>query len=247
VPVKAKSWMAGLLASCSLGLALPAAADITVVARYTLVGGDTLTRASYYSPSRTRVTAPDGREFIYDSKSELLTVINHRNKTYWTGPIAQADTIADSILIAGRRQVAQIAAQDREAWMAKVQSFNDSIQVTRTERTRDIAGYPTALWQLSAGSYLKHERWVARSLAVVNYGPELEKAVMASVMDPLGRELMRMLIDMRSMDGLPLAAKTTFRTLSQSGSFDYEAIQVIGKTIPATAWEIPAGYRRIKL
>jgi len=41
-----------------LGVAYPAAADYTVIFKYTLIGGDTLTRANYYTNRRTRVTAP---------------------------------------------------------------------------------------------------------------------------------------------------------------------------------------------
>ena len=245
--VRSILWMIGLLVSCSLCFALPALADVTVLARYTLVNGDTLTRASYYSAHRVRMTAPDGKEFMYDSKADRITVINHRDKIYWTGPLAQADSIADRMLKESRKEVAQIAAQDLEAWATKIQDFNDSIRVTRTENTNTIAGYPTTQWLLSAGPYLQHERWVARSLQVADYGPELERVVMASIMDPLGRVLMKMLIGLRSADGLPLAAKTTFRTLSQSGNFSFEAVWVIGASIPASAWEVPKGYVRIKL
>ena len=245
--VKSTLRMFWLFACCSLGFALPAMADVTVLARYTLVNGDTLTRASYYSSRRVRVTAPDGKEFIYDSKSDQVTVINHPDNVYWTGPLSQADSIATRMLNASRREIGKVATQDLEAWTAKIQSFNDSIKVTRTEKTSKIAGYPTTQWLLSAGPYMQHERWVARSLAVANYGPELEKVVMASIMDPLGQVLMKMLIGLRSADGLPLAAKTSFRTPSRSGSFSFEAVRVIGTSIPATAWEIPKDYARIEL
>ena len=245
--VKSVVWLAGLLATSCLGFALPAAADITVVSRYTLVNGDTLTRASYYTPRRTRVTAPDGKEFMYDSKTKTLTVINHAKRIYWSGPMARADSIADSILTVSRKQLADIAAADQAAWMAKVQGFNDSIRVTQTDATRKIANYETTAWTVTAGSYMQHERWVARALAVSNYGPELQKVVMASIMDPYGRQLMKLLISARATSGLPLASRTTFHTPTQSGSFDFEAVQVIGQPVPETAWAIPDGYTLIKL
>jgi Domain of unknown function (DUF4412) len=244
---KTRSWMAWLFAPFALCFALPAAADITVVTHYTLVNGDTLTRPSYYSARGSRVTAPDGKEFMYNSRGAKLTVIDHTRKMYWTGPLAKADSIADRILLATRKEVAKVAAQDQEAWLAKVQGFNDSIRVVNTGEVRKIAGYPSTRWLLTAGSYMQHERWVARSLAVANYGPEMQKAVMASAMDPLGRQLMKMLIGMRDADGLPLEARTTFRTLTQTGSFSYETVQIITTPIPASAWEIPKDYQAVEL
>src|SRR5262249_51676071 len=71
--------------------ARPAAADITVITRYSFINGDTLTRASYYAPKRVRVTAPDGKEFMFNRDNDSVTVINHAAKTYWTGPRALAD------------------------------------------------------------------------------------------------------------------------------------------------------------
>jgi len=242
---KNPTWPALFVATSFLCFALPAAADVTVLARYTFVNGDTLTRPSYYSSRRSRVTVPDGKEMIYDNKDRTLTILDHVGKRYWTGPLAHADSLADLILLEGRKEVAKVAAADQQAWIEKVQAFNESIHLEQTEEVRKIAGYPSTKWTLSAGEYLQHERWVARSLVVANYGPEIQKAAMALAVDPLGRVLLKALIGMREADGLPLESKTTFKSLTQSGSFGYETIQVIGKSIPATAWTIPEGYTRV--
>jgi hypothetical protein len=244
--VKPFLWMT-VLAAATAGFALPAAADVTLLSRYTLVNGDTLTRSTYFTGRRTRMTAPDGKEFMYDGKTKTLTIISHAKQIYWTGQLAQADSLADSILTVSRKELAKIAAADQAAWMAKVQAFNDSIRVAQTGNTRKIAGYPTSEWVVSAGSYMQSERWVARSLAVAKFEPEVEKAVMASIMDPVGRQLMKLLIGARSSDGLVLASKTTYHTPTQSGSFSFETYQVLGTPIPETAWEIPKDYRQIKL
>jgi len=240
-------WRPILLLSClATCVALPALADVTVVARHTLVNGDTLTRPSYYSLSRCRVTGPDGKEFMYESKSKTVTVIDHQRKAYYTAPLAQADSIADQMLLESKKQMAQLAAQDQEAWMAKVAAFNDSIKVTKTMEERRIGAYTCTRWVLTAGSYLEHERWVARSLAVANFAPEVQKVVMASAMDPVGRVLLKLMLNMREIDGLPLAARTKFRTPTQSGSFSFETLHVISTSIPKSAWEIPKDYQAIK-
>ena len=238
-------WPALFVASSFLCLALPAAADITVLARYTLINGDTLTRPSYYSTRRSRVTAPDGKEMIYDSKDRQLTIIDHAGKRFWTGPLERADSLADQVLAAGRKEIAKVANADREAWVERVQKFNESIHLENTQEVKKIAGYPSTKWTLSMGEYLQHERWVARSIVVANYGPEVQKAAMALAVDPLGRVLLKALIGMREADGLPLVTKTSYKTLTQSGTFGYETIQVIGKSVPASAWTVPEGYTEV--
>lgn len=231
----------------ALAAAAPAAADITVITHYTLVTGDTLTRANYYTSKRVRVTAPDGREFMFTAKGDSVTVIDHATRRYWSGPRTLADSLAKTIIAANREGIVEMAAADPVAWGEKVKAFNDSIRVTATGRQRKIAGYPCNELVLTAGSYLTNERWVARGLVVANYGPEMQKVVMASIKDPLGRQLMRMMIDARRKDGLPLAGRAMFKTLSREGTFEFEAVQVISKPVPKDAWMVPEGYTAIQL
>ena len=226
----------------SVAAVRPAAADITVISHYTFVNGDTLTRASYYSKDRIRVTGPNGTEFIFDNKTDTVTVIHHSAKTYWRGPRAVADSIAFKVMASNREGIPEEASTDPVAWSEKIQAFNDSIHVEPTGETRKIAGYPCDLWVLTAGSYLRNERWIARSLDVRDYGPEMQKVVMASIPDPLGRALMRMMIAMRTKEGLVLSGSATFRTFSRSGTFSFEALRVTDKSIPKSAWNVPEGF-----
>ena len=243
-----RPWIAtGSAALLALCLSAPASADLTVVGRYTLVGGDTLTRATYYSARRVRITAPDGREYVYDTKLRSVMVINHAKRTFWRGSIEQADSLATKILYERNKELRVKMEENRERWAAVIDSFNNSIMAAKTPEARTIAGYPCTKWVLQAGRYLTHERWVARSLSTANYAPELEKIVMASMLDPAGRILMRQIIGMREQDGLPLASTTSFNTPSQHGTFSWEAISVDGAEIPASVWQPPAGYRQIQL
>jgi hypothetical protein len=233
--------LAVLVVACG---ARPAAAELTVVTRYVLVNGDTLVRPSYYSKDRIRVTAPDGREYMFNASGDSVTVINHKNRTYWTGPRSLADSLAKKIMSQSDPEMqARIAAMDPVEYGNRLKAFNDSIQVIAHGRHKKIAGYPCDQWVLVAGSYLRNERWIARSLNVVDYGPEMQKVVMASIPDPLGRQLMRMMIDMRTKQGLVLAGSAKFRTLKRSGSFSFEAISVKSGTIPRSVWSVPAGYK----
>ena len=239
--------LALLVIVLAFAAAAPAAADLTLLTHYTLVTGDTLTRPSYYSTARVRVTGPDGLEYMFDKKGKTVTVIDHVARTYWTGPSSRADSLAKTIMAANREGVPHPDSADAAEWGAKIKAFNDSLKVVNTGKTRTIAGYPCDEWMLTAGRFLSNQRWVARGLTVPNFGPEMQKTVMASVRDPLGRQLMRMLIDMRTKSGMVLAAKTTFWVPSRDGNFEFETLQVKSGTIPATAWLIPEGYTAVQL
>jgi hypothetical protein len=230
-----------------VAFAAPAAADYTVVTHYTLVNGDTLTRANYYARKKVRVTSPDGKEFMFDQKSDSVTVIDHVGRRYWTGRRSQADSVATKIMLANREGVPEEATADPVAWGEKLQAFNDSIKVEPTMKQKKIAGYTCDQWMLTAGHYLTNERWIARSIYFPNYGPEMQKTVLATIKDPMGRALMRLMIGMREKEGMTLSGSATFKTLSREGSFSFEALKVSSKPIPNSAWALPAGYTRVTL
>lgn len=234
------------LAAFALGTSVPVAADITVVGKYTFVNGDTATRSSYYSRKRTRVTSPSGMEFIHDTQVRRVTVIDHAQRRYYQGTIEEADSVASRILLQRREELRPLIEANREMWAQRMQGFNDSIRVIETDESKTIAGYPATRWMMLAGQYMVHERWVARGLSVPNFGPELEKVMMAPVLDPLGRQLMKMLIQMRENPGTVLKSSTQFRTPTQSGSFSWEAIRVGSEKIPGSAWNPPPGYTKTK-
>lgn len=228
--------------------ATPALADITVTTRYTLVNGDTLTRNNYYTRKQLRVTNFDGKEFLFNAKSDTVTVIDHANRRYWTGPRAYADSVARGIMNRNREGVPDEAVTDPVAWGEKLQAFNDAIKVEPTMKQKSVAGVLCDQWILSAGSWLHNERWIARSLYVPDYGPEMRKTVLATIKDPMGRKLMEMMIGMRDKEGLALAGNATFKTLQKEGSFSFEALKVDSKTkIDRSAWALPEGYEAIKL
>jgi hypothetical protein len=234
---------AGLL--LLLLLALPAAADITLVTHYRFANGDTLTRLSYYTSQRVRTTLPTGDEVIYNHKTDELVYVDHAKQRYWRG----RRTLADSLLRPLRAERAQevgdsLRTGTTDRWRDIFDALTDSVRLEKTNQSRKIAGYPTSEWVLTAGSYLRQERWIARSLDVPNYGPELQNVVISSVMDPLGRGLMRLVVQGREIEGLPLAGRIEFTTLSQQGVVMWETLRVISTKVSDEVWAPPAGYQR---
>ena len=108
------------LAVSLLSLVLAAAsasADITVTGNYVFIDGSKATRVTPYTAKRGRLTMPDGREMIYDTKKGMVTIVDHATKTYWSAPVAEADSIASERLMQMRKELQPLVEQNREAWM----------------------------------------------------------------------------------------------------------------------------------
>ena len=234
-----------LSAVLAVTLTSPAAAAVTVVGHYTMANGDTLTRTSYYTTRQVRTTLPNGDELIYDHDARRIALIDHAGKRYWEGPRAQADSIATRIRAERMRAVAaSVTPETQEALNRIYNALTDSVHVVKTGRTRKIAGYSCSEWVLTAGHLLQQERWVARALDVPDYSSEIEKVVMASMLDPLGAGLMQLVLRARRMDGLGLGGRIVFHTVRQQGEMSWEAMSVSSARIPPDAWKVPEGYQR---
>jgi hypothetical protein len=241
------SWARLAWAGVALLIAVPALADVTVQARYRLPDGTTLERANYYTKDRSRVTSFDGREYIYDGKSKQVTVIDHKTKRYWTGAVTLADSIVTR-LNSQRDSVFRVEIAKRQEEFDKfIDQFNAGIVVNQTEEQRKIAGYNCSHWIVSAGRNMIHDRWVASGFTIVKPAPELDRVLMAGALDPLGRQLVKMLLGARDIPGLNLSATTTYKTPTQAGTFSWEATKVTTDKISATAWETPKDYQRVEL
>ncbi|HUK63272.1 MAG TPA: DUF4412 domain-containing protein, partial [Dongiaceae bacterium] len=125
-----------------------------------------------------------------------------------------------------------------------VAALSESVHMEASGRDTTIAGYACSQWVLTAEPYIRHERWVARAIVVPDFGPEVEKVLLATIMDPVGRALTRVVLQERVVDGLPLGGRLRFKTLSQEGEFSWEALSVETTKLPATTWVVPAGYQR---
>jgi hypothetical protein len=228
----------------SLLIALPATADITVIGHYTFANGDTLTRASYYTSKRIRTTLPNGDEIIYDHSAKQIALVDHAKKQYWKGPKVQADSIATRIRSARAKAMNESVTPDERAqWTEVYDALGSGVSFAPTGVDRKICGYACTEWVLMAGTYMTQQRWVARALAMPDFSPEIEKTVLASMLDPVGSGLMKLVLQGHVTNGLTLAGRIQFKTLKQHGEMSWEAVQVLSGTIPPEAWEVPKDYQ----
>lgn len=241
------SWASLAAAALALLGAVPALADVTVHARYRMLDGSTVERANYFTRDRSRVTSFDGREYVYESKSKQLMVIDHATRRYWSGPVARADSIVGELNSRRDSTFRVEVAKRQEEFDKFLEQFNSSIVVNKTDEERKIAGYNCTHWIISAGRHMIHDRWVASGFTIVKPSPEIERAVASGALDPLGRGLVKLLLGAREIPGLTLSATTTFKTPTQSGTYSWEATKVTTDKISSTAWEAPKDYQKVEL
>jgi hypothetical protein len=247
MPRDVRPWL-GLACALVLLASRPALADITVIGRYTFMNGDTATRASYFTSRRIRISTPDGREVIFDSKNHRISVIDHRRRVYWDGALARADSVVD-VADGTRWDLMLMNASDqlKTEWASEMGFPAESIQVEDGFKTRMIAGYPCNRWTVRAGSFVTMERWMAASLAVDSYDQTTSDLVMTAILDPVARAVMSMFWQLEDTDEFCLGASLTLDTPMQRGTFRWEAVRVIGARIPPTAWMVPPDYARVHL
>jgi hypothetical protein len=247
---------AGLAALLSLH-ARVTRADITVVGHYQFANGDTLTRASYYTNRWMRTTLPNGNEVVYSRDSDRITLIDHAGRRYWEGPRAKADSVTRRMRAERAKEMAESATpEDQQKRNAIFAALTDSVRLESTGKTEKICGYPSSEYVLTAGPYLRQERWIARSIAVPDFSDEVQNVVIATITDPLARGLMTLIVQTRSADskdimnqgaaqpGLALRGRIRYKTLSQEGQMSWEAVRVLSTKIPETAWLPPRDYIR---
>src|SRR6185295_9537506 len=104
--------------------------------------------------------------------------------------------------------------------------------------------YACKEWVLTTGQYLRQSRWIAHALPVPDFSREISRVVLATMLDPVARGLMTVMLQARWVDGLTLAGEMRFKTLDQEGTISWEALEVRTGKIPKTAWEVPKEYPR---
>jgi hypothetical protein len=62
---------------------------------------------------------------------------------------------------------------------------------------------------------------------------------------PMGKSLGQIYDKFKEMKGVPLASTTTVSVLGKSNVSTTEVTEIKKGAIPASAWEIPAGYKKV--
>lgn len=233
-----------------------ASQGLTITSKVSDDEGKTSIRTSYLSDDGVRTPAGNF-DFIFDTKSGNLTTIDHGKKTYYITTQKDFEAISERIREAMNspevkrmhEQMNSMPPEQRKQIEASMRSmFTVDVQKLGTSRT--IAGYKCDNWMVTVGPS-KSEECVTTAIKLPAHAWDMYKAAfdslktMRSAIGPMAGDASSMQEQLKKIKGLPLATKTTVSIMGQSRTNTNEVTDIKNGAIPASAFEVPAGYTKV--
>src|SRR5262249_34152740 len=116
---------------------------------------------------------------------------------------------------------------------------------------RKVAGYNCEDWTVAIGTMSKTEECLSTELplpaqswaAYKDFAESMTGAMTA--MGPMGKGFAELREKMKDLKGYPLSRTTTSSVLGRTTTSTTEVTEVKKGAIPASAWEVPAGYTKV--
>ena len=247
------------LAAVLLAAAFPAAAeDLTIVSKVTRDGAAPTTATSYLSSTHARVIQPDGGEAIIELGTGQITVIDGRKKEYFVVTRQDMEQMKARLQQMTNSPEMQKAQEQMKNLPPEVQKRMQGMMggaggfdVQKTGTTRKIAGYNCENWVVTLGQFSKTEQCMTTELPIpaptwdaYRDFAEGMRGMMAA-MGPMGKGMGDVAAKMKEMKGYPLAVNTSSNFMGRSMSATTEVVEVKKGAIPASAWAIPEGYKKV--
>lgn len=220
-----------------LALSIAAAAlplfgqDLTVVSK-TTVGDRAGTSTQYMTSTKSRST--DGQtDSIVEFSTGRFVFIDHNTKEYWESSTQEMAAYFDK------------AEQSMKGNPMFESMFGgpDDVVIEKGKGSRKIIGYDCDEYTMKMGSALVFELCAAKGLEAPARYFEGRKASFAA-MGPMGKRYAKMFDEMKKIKGYPLSVAIDLDMGAMKQHTLSEATEIKKSPIPASTFEIPAGYRK---
>ena len=244
----------------TIALAVPAAADdLTIVSKVTRGDEPPTTATSYLTSDHVRVVQGDGREMIADLKSGDITMVDNRKKEYFTITRQDMDQLKARIqqqanspeMQRAQEQMKNLPAEVQKKMQAAMGGLVSAVSVQKTGATRKIAGYNCESWTVALGTMSRTEQCLSTELPLPVQAWDAYRGFagdmmgMMSAMGPLAKGFSEMREKMKEMKGYPMAVTTTTTMVGRPATTATEVVEVKRGSVPASAWQVPAGYTKV--
>jgi len=234
------------------------AEDLTVTSRITNSDGESRTAVSYISRDRVRMAEGGDRESIVDLPNGRVTTIDTKNRTYSVMTRHDMDELA-------ARMKARMDSPEMKKAREAMKNFSpeqrkqidetlggSALEVRKTGGGRTIAGHRCENWTIAIGTLSRTDECLSEDIPIPPQIWEMYRgfaeslrAMMASF-GPAMRDVSKMQEKFKDMKGFPLATTTTLTIMGNTTRTTSEVTGVRSGPIPASAWEVPAGYREVE-
>lgn len=239
------------VAAFAAALALPAAAeDLTIVYKVTGRGDKPQTASQYYSASKIR-TSDGEHDTILDLAAGRIVSLDNAKKQYSQMTLAEIQASMQQASAQMEEAMKNVPPAMREKMQQMMggagAGVGSSIAVTKGG-TRSVAGYSCQEYSISMGAGLKSETCNTTALQIPFDPAQFRK--MWSFSNPAFMNAMKgasnMTEQLQQIQGLPLAETTSFSLMGRSMTTTKEATEVKKGAVPASVFEIPAGYTEVE-
>ena len=240
--------------------AASASDDLTIVSKHTHDGKPAGTSTSYLASDHVRMAREEGHESIVDLKTGVMTMLDGKKKTYYTITKQDLEQLKVKLqeqmnspeMKRSQDEMKKMSPEDRKKMESLMGGMSTVLDVKKTGATRKIAGYGCEEWMITIGEVSKTRECLTSELQYPAHAwdtyrdfSESMKSMM-SAFGPMAKSGAEMAEKLKNMKGFPLAASTAIDIMGHSSTTESEVIEVRRGSIPASAWEIPAGYTKIE-
>jgi hypothetical protein len=226
------------IAALACAVALPAfagaAEDLTVVSKTTSSQGAPTTATQYIAADRIRYS--DGEsDTIMEVGAGRFTVINHKKKEYYA--------FTRDEMLASMQKFEQQMGGPAGAMMEKMMGGTGGEVTVQKGASRKVAGYDCMSYTFSLGESMRYEMCATQALQLP---PQLYDAMKGSysMMGPMAKRLDKIFDEMKKVKGFPVAMSSTVNIMGSRMNVASEVTEIRKGAIPATAFQLPAGYKK---
>jgi Domain of unknown function (DUF4412) len=230
-----------------LATAAAASEDFTVVSKNTLNGNPSENTTNYLSDNRARMEQR-GHDMIIDLTSGTMTILDSRKKTYYTVTKADLDELK-------ARMQEKLSTPEAKKGMEAMQGMSSvmasSIEVKKTGNSRKVGSYSCDEWEITMNAMTTMKECVTSEVKYPAHAYEAFRKLSASMsaMNPFapapkpGESLGE---KMAAIKGYPVATSMVIDVMGNKTTTQSEVISISRAPIPASTWEVPAGYTKVE-
>jgi hypothetical protein len=204
-------------------------------------------------------------DFIYDESEELLTYINHKSKTYWTGNLSSykeeikhakkaiMDKTLEGLPPEQRENYRKLLKEQEEALAQQSKSVD--VVINNTGIIEKILGFKTTKYEVIVDGELKEELWISKEndfykdLDYDKFNKIMKEMSQASLddytTDDKYTSMFRNSFPMRKV--VYKDNKQSNQYLPDGGKITTEVKSAVNESIPDNVFQVPTNYKNVSL
>ncbi len=204
--------------------------------------GQQSTGTVYLSRNAIRNSDSMGTDSIIRFDEKRMIHLDHKKKTYTSMTFEEMQKMMDDL---GQKMDKAGEEGGQEAMQAMKKLFgnvSDSVKVTKLGPGEQIAGYSTVKYQVEMG-FMQMEMWAAPDLKMP---PVYYDSFKMKAKNPMF-DMSKLYDEFKKIEGYPVKQVTAMSMMGMKMTTTKEVTSVAKGSIPASTFDIPAGYKAVSM